>query len=52
VVGGEGGGERYRALVPTAPRGAGAPDPVREWQRMHDGFRRLREFEGDDAIGW
>lgn len=44
--------ERYRLLVPSAPPGTGAPDHVQEWQRMHDGFRRLREFEGDDVIGW
>lgn len=44
--------ERFQGLVPTAPPGSGAPDPDRDWQRMHDGFRRLREFEDDDAIGW
>lgn len=44
--------ERYRVLAPTSPRGTGAGDQEREWLRMRDGFRRLREFEGDEVAGW
>lgn len=45
--------ERYRTFVPATAPAPGPPDPALGWYRMHDGFRRLREWDADhDQIAW